>query len=60
MNPSKRDALRRLIARHAREATTMTPEAAKAYLVRLGTHTPDGRIAPEYGGGKAKKAAPHA
>jgi len=27
-----------------------TPERARAYLVKLGTHNPDGTLTPEYGG----------
>jgi len=34
------------------EAKTWTPEQALAYLVKLGTHTPRGELAPEYGGPK--------
>ena len=32
------------------ERITRSPEAAKAYLIRLGVVTPDGKLTPEYGG----------
>ena len=29
---------------------TRTPETAKAYLIKLGAITPDGKLTPRYGG----------
>ena len=44
-------------ARETREASkrtvekvTKSPEAARAYLVKLGTHTKDGKLTKQYGG----------
>jgi hypothetical protein len=40
-----REASRRIV-----EEVTKSQDAARAYLVRLGTHTKDGKLAKEYGG----------
>ena len=43
----------RQLAKAIRDGTkeiTRTPETAKAYLIRLGAITPDGKLTPRYGG----------
>jgi hypothetical protein len=55
MSEKKRDAVRRLIARHTR-LTTVDRETARASLVRDGIYTRDGQLAPEYR--RYRKAAP--
>lgn len=49
MTEKKREAVRKLIARHTR-LTTVDKETARASLVRDGIYTQDGRLAPEYRG----------
>lgn len=49
MNDEQREKLKEFIKKHTEEVCK-TPESALAYLVKLGTHTPDGNLTPEYGG----------
>jgi len=49
MNSSQFELMKRMINEHTAEHAS-SPEKARAYLVKLGTHTPDGDLTPEYGG----------
>jgi len=49
MNSSQFELMKRIINEHAAERAS-SPEEARAYLVKLGTHTPDGDLMAEYGG----------
>jgi|APCry1669189070_1035195.scaffolds.fasta_scaffold169938_1 hypothetical protein len=55
MNDEKRrKAIKEMIARST-AANTASPEAARAWLVKMGMCTKDGELRPEYGGTKPKK-----
>lgn len=51
-------AIKEYIRKRDERWASMTPEAVKQecrdYLVRLGTHNPDGTLTPEYGGPQFK------
>lgn len=49
MTDREREAIKKMIAEFTRKICA-SRETARAYLVELGTHTPDGKLTRQYGG----------